>query len=127
MKRKIETAAAPAAIGPYSQAVEAGGFLYVSGCIPLDPATGRMAEPEIRAQAAQALANLGAILAAAGRTADDVVKTTVFLTDMKDFAAVNEVYARTFCGAVLPARSAVQVGALPKGALVEVEAVAYCG
>lgn len=127
MKKQIQTQNAPAAVGPYSQAVEAGNLLFVSGCIPLDPATGAMAPAEIKAQAARALENLQAVLAEAGCGVQDVVKTTVFLTDMGDFAAVNEVYASVFRGGVLPARSAVQVGALPKGAMVEVEAIACKG
>ncbi len=123
MKKVISTAAAPGAIGPYSQAIEANGFVFASGQIPLDPATGAFVPGGVAEQAEQALKNLGAVLSAAGCTLEDVVKTTVFLTDMGDFAAVNEVYARFFT-ADCPARSAVQVGALPKGALVEVEAIA---
>ena len=125
--KKIATDKAPAAIGPYSQAVEAGDLVFVSGCIPVDPATGEMVEAVIEIQAAQALKNLKAVLAAAGCDVSQVVKTTVFLSDMKDFVPVNGVYAQVFDGAVLPARSAVQVAALPKNAMIEVEAIAYKG
>ena len=120
MKKVIATAAAPGAIGPYSQAIEANGFVFASGQIPLDPATGAFVPGGV---AEQALKNLAAVLAAAGCALTDVVKTTVFLTDMNDFAKVNAVYAKFFTQEC-PARSAVQVGALPKGALVEVEAIA---
>lgn len=123
MKNSIATTAAPGAIGPYSQAIEAGGFVFVSGQIPLDPATGAFVPGGVEEQAEQCLKNLTAVLAAAGCTTGDVVKTTVFLTDMGSFAAVNAVYAKFFT-AECPARSAVQVGALPKGALVEIEAIA---
>lgn len=123
MKSVIATTAAPGAIGPYSQAIEAGGFVFVSGQIPLDPATGAFVPGGVEAQAEQCLKNLKAVLAAAGCTLGDVVKTTVFLTDMGNFAAVNGVYAKFF-ESECPARSAVQVGALPKGALVEIEAIA---
>lgn len=121
---RIATENAPAAVGPYSQAVEAGGAVYVSGQIPLVPATGQLVEGGIEAQAEQSLKNVGAILQAAGLGYGDVVKTTVLLADIDDFAAVNEVYARFFTGEVLPARAAFQVAALPKGAGVEIEAVA---
>ncbi len=123
MKTVIATTAAPGAIGPYSQAIEANGLVFVSGQIPLDPATGAFVPGGVEAQAEQSLKNLKAVLEAAGCSLADVVKTTVFLTNMGDFAAVNEVYARFFT-AECPARSAVQVGALPKGALVEIEAIA---
>ena len=123
MKKIIATTAAPGAIGPYSQAIEANGFVFASGQIPLDPATGVFAIGGVEEQTEQALKNLKAVLAAAGCELSDVVKTTVFLTDMGDFAKVNAVYAKFF-EAECPARSAVQVGALPKGALVEVEAIA---
>ena len=116
MKTVIATTAAPGAIGPYSQAIEANGFVFVSGQIPLDPATGAFVPGGVEEQAEQSLRNLKAVLAGAG-------KTTVFLTDMGAFAAVNAVYAKYFEGDC-PARSAVQVGALPKGALVEIEAIA---
>ena len=123
MKTVISTAAAPGAIGPYSQAIEANGFVFVSGQIPLDPATGALVPGGVEEQAEQSLKNLKAVLAGAGCTLKDVVKTTVFLTDMGAFAAVNAVYAKYF-ESECPARSAVQVGALPKGALVEIEAIA---
>lgn len=120
----VHTDNAPAAIGPYSQAVKVGGMVYTSGQIPLDPATG--AAPEgIEAQAHQALKNLTAVLQAAGSGLDKVVKTTCFLADMADFAVFNEIYAGYFT-AVHPARSCVAVKQLPKGLLVEVEAVGCC-
>lgn len=119
----VHTANAPAAIGPYSQAVCAGGFVYVSGQIPLDPATGEFAGPDIRTQTRQSLRNIAAILAAAGSGMDRVVKTTVLLKDIGDFAAMNEVYAEAFT-APYPARAAFEAAALPKGALVEIECVA---
>jgi len=120
--KKIETVKAPAAIGPYSQGIAAGQTVYVSGQLPIDPATGAIPEG-IAAQTAQSLKNIQAILAEQGMTLADVVKTTVFLADMADFAAMNEVYS-TFFKEPFPARSAVAVKALPKGALVEVECVA---
>jgi len=123
-KRIVHTDAAPAAIGPYSQAVRAGDFVFTAGQIGLDPATGQMAPGGIEAQTRQALRNLQAVLEAAGASLRHVVKTTVFLQDMNDFAAMNAVYAEFF-DAEPPARSAVQAAALPKGALVEIEAVAY--
>ena len=116
---------APAALGPYSHAVLAGNTLYISGQLGLDPATGALAA-SVTEQAEQGLKNLGAILQAAGMDYGDVVKTTVFLADMGDFAAVNEVYARFFTSN-FPARSCVQAAALPKGALFEAEAVAVKG
>lgn len=122
MKKAISTNAAPGAIGPYSQAIDAGAFVYASGQIPLDPATGVMPEG-IKAQTAQSLANVKAILAEAGLTMDNVVKTTVFLADMSLFAEMNEVYATAF-DAPFPARSAVAVKEIPKGALVEIEVIA---
>jgi 2-iminobutanoate/2-iminopropanoate deaminase len=124
MKGIIHTAKAPAAIGPYSQAVRAGGFLFVSGQIPVDPSTGDIADG-IEAQAEQSLENLKQILAAASITLDDVVKTTVFITNMKDFAAVNKVYAEYFTD-YFPARSCVEVAKLPKDVKVEIEAIAVC-
>ena len=120
---KIQTQNAPAAIGPYSQAVQAGGSIYVSGQLPINPATGEFAGADIRAQARQSLENIKAILAAAGADMAHVVKTTVLLQDMADFAAMNEVYAEYF-SEPYPARAAFQVAKLPKGALVEIEAVA---
>ena len=127
MKTRIHTDKAPAAIGPYSQAVLAGDFLYVTGQLPLDPVSGAMAGDTAAEQAEQSIRNLSAILEAAGMTLDDVVKTTVLLADIADFAAVNEVYAKHFTGAVLPARAAFAVRDLPKGAKVEIELVAYKG
>lgn len=123
MKKQINTAAAPAAIGPYSQAIEAGGMVFVSGQLPIDPATGAFAEGGIKELTRQSLTNMKAILAEAGLTMDNVVKTTVFLADMADFAEMNEVYASFFEG-VCPARSAVAVKTLPKEARVEVECIA---
>ena len=118
----ISTQNAPAAIGPYSQALDLGGMVFVSGQIPVDPATGAMPE-DVQGQARQSLANLKAILAEAGLTMADVVKTVVFLADLDDFAAVNEVYAQAFAQP-FPARSCVQVAAIPKGAKVEIECIA---
>ncbi len=124
MTRPISTDRAPKAIGPYSQAVEAGGFLFVSGAIPLDPATGALVDGGFEAQVRRVLDNLEAILAAAGCGFADVVKTTVFLADLGDFAALNALYAERFNGPVPPARSTIQVAALPRGARVEIEATA---
>ena len=122
--KAISTSNAPAAIGPYSQAVDSGaGLVFLSGQLPLDPATGAFPEGGIQAQTRQSLRNVQAILAAAGLSLAHVVKTTVFLADMGDFAAMNEVYA-TFFAEPFPARSAVAVKALPKGALVEIECIA---
>lgn len=127
MTRKIvQTEEAPAPVGPYSQAVRAGDWLFVSGQIALDPVTGELVNENAAAQAARVLENIGAILRAAGMDYADVVKTTIFLTDLRDFAAVNEVYARYFPERP-PARSTVQVSALPKGARVEIEAIAVQG
>lgn len=120
---RIETERAPAAIGPYSQAVAAGDFVFTAGQIPLVPETMEMLEGDVREQTELVLRNLAAILRAGGSALDRVVKTTVFLADMGDFAAMNEVYARHF-GDHPPARSTVGAAALPKGALVEIEAVA---
>ncbi len=125
MRKTIHAENAPAAVGPYVHAVEAGGFVYTSGQIGLIPATGVLAEG-VEAQAEQALQNIQAVLAAAGCTLADVIKTTVFLADIGDFAKINEIYARYFTGET-PARSCVQAGALPKGALFEIEVVAYKG
>ena len=122
-KQSISTTAAPAAIGPYSQAVEANGTVYVSGQLPIDPATGAFAEGGVKALTRQSLSNVKAILAEAGLGMENVVKTAVFLADMADFAEMNEVYAEFF-SAPFPARSAVAVKALPKGARVEIECVA---
>jgi len=122
-KTPVSTPAAPAAIGPYSQAVLAAPLVFVSGQIALDPASGQMAAGDVAAEARQALRNLQAILEAAGSSLAQVVKTTVFLTDMADFAAVNAVYAEFFTPP-FPARACFAVAGLPKGARVEVEAVA---
>ena len=123
MKQVIHTDSAPAAIGPYSQAVQIDGLLFVSGQVPLDPDTGALVEGDITVQAQQALNNVKAILNAAGTNMGTVVKTTVFLADMNDFAAMNQVYAQFF-QEPYPARSAVQVGRLPKDAKVEIEVIA---
>lgn len=122
MKKVIATTAAPGAIGPYSQAIDAGPFVYASGQIPIDPATGIIPEG-IKAQTAQSLANVRAILEEAGLSLANVVKTTVFLADMGDFVPMNEVYGETFM-APYPARSAVAVKELPKKVLVEIEVIA---
>ncbi|MBR6739242.1 MAG: RidA family protein [Oscillospiraceae bacterium] len=122
MKTVISTTAAPGAIGPYSQAIEANGFVFISGQLAIDPATGEFKAGTIEEQTEQALKNLKAIAEAAGCSLSDVVKTTVFLTDMGNFAAMNGVYAKFFT-TDCPGRSAVQVAALPKGAIVEVEAI----
>ena len=119
----IATTKAPAAIGPYSQAIDANGFVYASGQIPMNPATGTFVEGGIREQTRQALANAQAILREAGTDLSHVVKTTVFLSDIANFAAMNEVYAEFFVEPY-PARSAVAVRDLPKGALVEIEVIA---
>lgn len=119
----IATTKAPAAVGPYSQAIQANGFVFTAGQLGLDPATGKLVEGDVTDQARQALKNLQAILEAAGSSLERVVKVTVFLKDINDFKRVNEVYAEFF-KADPPARSAVQVAALPLGGLVEIEAVA---
>lgn len=121
---KIYTEKAPAAIGPYSQAVRVGTLVYTSGQIPIDPATGAVEVQDITGQTEQVMKNLVAVLEAAGSSCERAVKTLCFLTDMGYFAAFNEVYARYFTGK--PARSCVAVSALPKGALVEVEVIAEC-
>ncbi len=125
-KTAISTSAAPAAIGPYSQAIRVGDTLYTSGQIPIDPATGEFVPGGIVEQTTQVFENLKAILVEAGADFTHVVKTMVFLKDLKDFAAMNEVYARYLApeGAIAPARSTVQVAALPKDALVEIEVIA---
>ncbi len=122
----VQTSQAPAAIGPYAQATIAGGFLFTAGQIPLDPASGQVVDGDVVAQAEQVLRNLSAVLQAAGCSWSDVVKTTVFLQDMADFPRVNEVYARAL-GDARPARSTVQVAALPRGVKVEIEAIATVG
>ncbi len=121
---KIQTPHAPAAIGPYSQAIKSGSLVYTAGQVGLDPRTGKLVGDGVAEQARQVLENLSAILGAAGASLGEVVKTTVFLTDMGDFAALNEVYKGYFSGDRPPARSTVQVAALPLGALVEIECVA---
>ena len=121
--RSLQTDKAPAAIGPYSQAVIAGGFLFTAGQIALDPVTAQVVDGDIIAQTEQVLQNLDAVLASAGATWMDVVKSTVFLTDMRDFPRMNEVYARVM-GDARPARSTVQVSALPRGVLVEIDLIA---
>ena len=123
MKKVIATNNAPAAIGPYSQAIEVNGMIFISGQIPIDPATGVFVSGGIKEQTTQSFKNIKAILAEAGLTTDNVVKTTVLLAEMKDFAAMNEVYATQFAGS-FPARSAFAAKDLPKGALVEIEVIA---
>ncbi|MBI3783419.1 MAG: RidA family protein [Deltaproteobacteria bacterium] len=123
MKKQIATEAAPQAIGPYSQAVQAGEWLYLSGQIALDPASGQLVAGGVVAEARQVLANLGNVLAAAGATFDDVLRTTIYLVDLNDFGKVNEVYAEHF-HAPFPARATVGVASLPRGARVEIDAVA---
>jgi len=120
-KSVLSTKKAPAAIGPYSQGIRAGDFVFVSGQLGIDPAKGSLADG-VKAQAEQSCANLKAVLEASGCAPADIVKTTIFLQDMKDFAVVNEVYAALFNGD-FPARSTVQVAGLPKGGLVEIEAI----
>ena len=123
MNESIKTKEAPAAIGPYSQGIRSGNTIYVSGQIPIDPATGEFAGTDIATQTRQSLTNIKNILAASGAKMSDVVKTTVLLSDIGDFTAMNEVYAEFFTEPY-PARAAFQVAAIPKGALVEIEAVA---
>jgi 2-iminobutanoate/2-iminopropanoate deaminase len=124
VRRAVQTEKAPAPVGPYSQALRAGPFLFLSGQIPLDPATGQLVSGTIEQETQRVLDNLRAVLKADGLAFADVVKTTVYLTDLGDFAKMNETYAKAF-GESRPARATVQVGALPKGARVEIEAVAY--
>ena len=123
MKNKIETNQAPAAIGPYSQAVTSQELVFVSGQLPIDPATGIMPE-DVAAQTRQSILNLKSVLEAAGTSINNVCKTTVFLQSMDDFAKMNTIYTELFEGSIYPARSAVEVAKLPKGALVEIEAIA---
>jgi 2-iminobutanoate/2-iminopropanoate deaminase len=125
-RRIIKTEGAPGAIGPYSQAVVAGGFVYASGQIPIDAATGQFVEGDVREQTAQVLRNLSKVLEAAGSSLAQVVKTTVFLADMNDFAAMNETYAEFFSQEP-PARSTVQAARLPRDARVEIDVVALAG
>jgi len=122
-KKQITTAAAPAALGPYSQGIVAGGFFFARCQVPIDPATGEVARETVEAQARQVFANLEQVLAAAGCGFADVLKTTVFLTDLANFAEVNSIYAEYFVEP-FPARSCVQIAALPKGSLLEVELIA---
>ena len=126
MRQAVSTQAAPAAIGPYSQAVRAGDFLFVSGQIPLDPATGTLVDADVRTQTRRVLENLSAIVSAGGASLGHVVKTTVYLADMNDFAAMNEVYA-TFFSTPAPARATVQVGRLPRDVKIEIDAVVHLG
>ena len=123
MRQAISTAAAPKAIGPYSQAVRAGALLFVSGQVPLDPASGQLVGGDIAAQTHRVFQNIGAILKAGGASFDHVVRTTVFLADMNDFAAMNEVYA-TYFTSPAPARATVQVSRLPKDARIEIDVIA---
>ena len=122
-KRIISTDRAPKAIGPYSQGVRGGGLVFFSGQIPLDPATGEMRGETVAEQTEQVMENIAALLDAAGLGFDDVVKTTIFLADLKEFATVNEIYGKRFAGAP-PARSTVEVQGLPRGAKVEIEVIA---
>ena len=123
MKKTIETNQAPKAIGPYSQGISANGFVFTSGQLALDPATGEFVGEEIKEQTRQSLNNVKAILEAAGLTMDQVVKTTVFLKDMNDFAEMNQIYSEFFTEGNYPSRSAVQVARLPKDGLVEIEVI----
>jgi 2-iminobutanoate/2-iminopropanoate deaminase len=122
--KKIETPQAPAAIGPYSQGIISNGFIYTSGQLPIDPATGRIEASSVEDQTVQVIKNVEAILKAGGSGLSKVVKTTCFLSDIKDFGAFNEVYAKYFVSS--PARICVEVSAIPKNALVEIEVVAEC-
>ena len=126
MRDVVSSRDAPAAIGPYSQAVRAGEFLFISGQIPLDPESGEVVNGDVSAQTHRVMRSLGAILEAAGAGFDDVVRTTIFLTDLGDFARVNEVYGSYFT-APAPTRATVQVAALPKGVSVEIDAIAHLG
>ena len=123
MKRAVTSAAAPRAIGPYSQAVEAGSWVFCSGQIGLDPGSGELVPGGVVAETERVLENLRAVLAAAGAALDDVVRTTIYLVDLADFARVNEIYARAFT-APFPARATVGVAALPRGARIEIDVVA---
>jgi len=125
VKEIISTENAPGAIGPYSQAVKTGNMVFVSGQIPIDPATGQFVSEDVAEQTQQVFKNLQAVLEAAGSGLDKVVKTTVFLADMNDFAAMNEVYGKFFTSDH-PARATVQAARLPRDARVEIEAIAYC-
>ena len=121
---KIETGAAPAAIGPYSQGVRAGDYVFFSGQIPLDPESGEVAGEDIETQTERVMANMEAVLKAAGLGFDDVVKTTIYLVNLEDFSVVNGIYGRRF-GQIPPARATVQVAALPKGVKIEIDWIAY--
>lgn len=123
MKHVVKTDKAPQAIGSYSQAVEVNGIVYTSGVVPIDPATGNVVEGDIKIQATRVFDSMKALLEAAGSSCEDVIKTTVFIKDMNDFAALNEIYAAYFTGD-FPARSCVEVARLPKDVLIEMEAVA---
>ena len=123
MKKQIKTDRAPQAIGPYSQAIEVNGMIFTSGIVPLDPATGAVIEGDIKAQATRVFESMKGLLEDAGSSCEDVIKTTVFIKDMNDFAAINEIYAQYFTG-VFPARSCVEVARLPKDVLIEMEAIA---
>lgn len=125
-KEAVNTAKAPAAIGPYSQAIKTGAMVFTSGQIPIDPTTGEIVAGDVRAQTEQVLHNLAEVLRAAGTSLDNVIKTTLFIKDMNNFAVINEVYARFF-QEVPPARSTVEVARLPKDVLIEIEAVAVSG
>ena len=125
-KAPVQTDAAPAAIGPYSQAITAGGMVYCSGQIALDPATGELTGGDVAAQTERVFANMRAVLEAAGSSLAQVVRCTVFLKDMNDFAAVNEVYAKHFEGTVPPSRACVAVLELPKSVDVEIDCIAIC-
>jgi 2-iminobutanoate/2-iminopropanoate deaminase len=125
MKDIIKTSKAPGAIGPYSQAVKVGDFLFASGQIPIDPQTGVLVEGGIEEQTRQVMENVKQVLLAGGSDLDNVIKTTIFILNMEDFAAVNKIYGNYFT-ASLPARSCVAVAKLPKEALVEIEVIAYC-
>lgn len=123
MKNVVKTDKAPQAIGPYSQAIEVNGIVYTSGVVPIDPATGNVVEGDIKVQATRVFDSMKALLEAAGSSCEDVVKTTVFIKDMNDFAALNDIYATYFTGD-FPARSCVEVSRLPKDVLIEMEAIA---
>ena len=126
MRQAVSTPSAPAAIGPYSQAIKAGHLLFVSGQVPIDPASGQIVAGDIAQQTRRVFENIGAILHAAGLSFDAVVRTTVYLADMNEFAAMNEVYA-TYFSAPAPARATVQVSRLPRDARVEIDAIAVIG
>ena len=126
MRDAVSTDAAPKAIGPYSQAVRAGGFLFVSGQVPLDPSTGQLVEGGIEAQTRRVMDNLAAVLAAAGASMANVVRSTIYLTDLADFGTVNDIYGSCF-DAPAPARATVQVARLPRDARVEIDVIAHLG